>query len=146
MGGCNPGELIHSLMCAAVSVCRAFRSNCSRSGVVLQFPSLFSQPLSLLGQPLIESCNTPMLAHSPSPQEATSQLDTCLVSGTVGYPTQRVIFFAVDQQEANQPSGNERSGQACSLSLAGLGGGSLCQSQEALPDVKIGARPPEKRL
>jgi hypothetical protein len=111
-------------------------------GAVLQFPSLFSQPLSLLGQPLIVSFNTPMLAHSPSPQEATSQLDTYLVSGTVGYPTQRMIFF---WSISSQPSGNEISGQASSLSLAGLGGGSFCQSQEARADVKIAARPPEKR-
>jgi hypothetical protein len=74
-----------------------------------------------------------------------SNENTCLVLGTVRYPTQQTTIFWVNQKEANQPSGNDVSGQASSLSLAGLGGGSLCQSQEARADVKIGARPPEKR-
>jgi hypothetical protein len=32
LGGCNPGELTHLSRCMAVSVCRTFLSNASRSG------------------------------------------------------------------------------------------------------------------
>ena len=58
LGDCNPGDLSQSLMCEAVSACRARRNSNSRAIVPWGFCSAASrEALSFFCQPVLESLN-----------------------------------------------------------------------------------------